>query len=85
MVYSYHGCRRGVVSAPPVRGSEIMANESSIDRAVRLTLGVLFLGLSFIFLAGAWKIIFGAFGVIAIVTATIGICPVYTFFKISTK
>lgn len=60
-------------------------NEGSLDRVLRLTLGVFLLGVSLIFLSGAWQVILGLFGVIALATGAIGICPLYIPFKINTK
>ncbi|NNJ08976.1 DUF2892 domain-containing protein [Chloroflexales bacterium ZM16-3] len=64
---------------------EGLFNEGSIDRVVRLAVGVLLLGMAFIFLGGALQIIVGLLGVIALATGTIGVCPLYMLFKINTK
>jgi hypothetical protein len=60
-------------------------NEGSIDRVVRLTLGVLLLGIGLIFLSGPFQVILALLGVIALATGAIGICPLYVFFGINTK
>jgi hypothetical protein len=64
---------------------EGLFNEGSIDRVVRLALGVLLLGVAFIFFSGALQIIVGLLGVIALATGAIGVCPMYMLFKINTK
>ncbi|MBX0329157.1 DUF2892 domain-containing protein [Oscillochloris sp. ZM17-4] len=64
---------------------EAWLNEGSIDRVVRLAVGVLLLGVAFIFLGGVWQIIVGLLGVIALATGAIGVCPLYRVFRINTK
>jgi|WetSurMetagenome_2_1015567.scaffolds.fasta_scaffold792667_2 hypothetical protein len=61
-------------------------NESNVDRIIRAVAGVvlLFLGLGGI-LAGTMAIIVDILGVILLVTAAIGICPLYMPFHFSTK
>jgi hypothetical protein len=61
-------------------------NESNVDRIVRAVAGVvlLFLGFGGV-LAGTWAIIADILGVILLVTAAIGICPLYLPFHFSTK
>jgi hypothetical protein len=60
-------------------------NEGSLDRVVRLTVGVFLLGVSLIFLAGPLKVIVGILAGIALLTAVVGICPIYIAFNIKTK
>lgn len=62
------------------------ANESTVDRIVRIILGVVLLVLK---LAGVvsgtlgWVLL--ALGVVALVTGVIGFCPLYALLKIRTK
>ncbi len=57
----------------------------SLDRVLRLVVGVFFLGSALIFMSGAWQVFFVLLSILAIGTASIGICPAYVFFNISTK
>lgn len=60
-------------------------NEGSIDRVVRLALGVLLLGAAFVFFSGALQVVVGALGVIALATGALGVCPLYSLFHINTR
>lgn len=64
---------------------EAWFNTGSLDRIMRLTLAVFLLGVGFIFASGAWQVILVIFGLIALTTATIGICPLYIAFNIDTN
>lgn len=55
-------------------------NIGSIDRVLRLILGLVLLGLYFFGPQTTW----GLLGIVPILTAVIGWCPVYVPFKIST-
>lgn len=55
-------------------------NIGSIDRVLRLILGFVLLGLYFFGPQTTW----GLLGIVPILTALIGWCPVYVPFKIST-
>jgi hypothetical protein len=57
------------------------ANEGSMDRAVRMSLGVAFmaLGLSGV-VAGVMGVSLVAIGSVLLVTGTVGRCPVYSWF-----
>nr|WP_044200485.1 DUF2892 domain-containing protein [Oscillochloris trichoides] len=57
----------------------------SLDRVLRLVLGVCFLGSALIFMSGAWQVFFVLVGIVALGTASTGLCPAYIFFNISTK
>ena len=57
-------------------------NEGNIDRAVRVILGIIILALWFI-LPGNAKY-FALIGLIPLVTALIGWCPLYSIFGINT-
>lgn len=58
-----------------------MANVGTVDRAVRVALGIAFVSLFFIFDSPLrWL---GLIGVIALVTALIGYCPLYSLLGIS--
>ncbi len=55
-------------------------NEGSLDRVIRVIVGVA--GLSLVFLGP--KSLLGLFGLIPLVTGLAGNCPLYTVFGIST-
>lgn len=55
-------------------------NESVMDRALRVTFGIVILSLYFIGPQTPW----GLLGLIPITTGLLGSCPVYTIFGIST-
>ena len=55
-------------------------NESPVDRAIRILLGVLGIALVFVGPQSAW----GWIGLIPLVTGIAGYCPLYTLFKFST-
>jgi hypothetical protein len=59
-------------------------NEGSLDRAIRLVLGVALLALALAALSGVWQIVAGAAAVILLLTAAVGFCPLYRIFGIST-
>ncbi len=61
----------------------VKANVGSVDRVIRIVIGIVLLLLLF-FLEGNLKYI-GLIGVIPILTAFISFCPIYALFKISTK
>lgn len=54
-------------------------NVGKVDRTIRIILGLVIVGLG-VFFQSWW----GAIGVIPLVTAAIGWCPLYTPFKITT-
>lgn len=56
------------------------SNENTIDRAVRLVLGVALLPLAFVGPQTPWAYL----ALIPIVTGLVGSCPIYTLFGIST-
>jgi hypothetical protein len=61
-------------------------NESDLDRAVRIVLGVLFFYLFFQnYLEGWLNYIFIVVGLIALVTGLIGHCTLYTLFGFKTN
>lgn len=55
-------------------------NEGLLDRALRVTLGLVVLSLAFLGPRTPW----GYLGIIPIVTGLLGSCPVYSVFGIST-
>ena len=56
------------------------ANMGSIDRIIRIILGIVIIALGIVF-----KSFLGLIGLIPLITALFGFCPLYTPFKLSTK
>ena len=56
-------------------------NEHSIDRAVRVVLGLVLLSLVFVGPQTLW----GLLGLVPLATGAIGSCPLYTVFGFSTR
>ena len=55
-------------------------NEGSVDRALRVIVGIGILSLAFVGPKTPW----GYVGIVPLVTGVIGMCPPYTLFGIST-
>lgn len=60
-----------------------LQNESSLDRTVRIILG-LFLLVVALNIIGALKVIFLLISAILIITGLVGFCPLYKILKINT-
>jgi len=60
-------------------------NMGSADRGIRAVLGVVALFIALFFTAGAWDVVLYIFGAVMLITAAVGICPLYIPFKISTR
>lgn len=61
------------------------ANEGTIDRVVRIIVGLVLVGLGFFAISGTVGVIVGILGLILLVTGAIGWCPLYMPFKINTR
>lgn len=59
-------------------------NEGRTDRIVRIVLGIVLLSLAFMKLEGTTQAVAALVGVLALGTGTIGYCPLYQLFRIST-
>ncbi len=59
-------------------------NEGTIDRAVRLIVGIVLLALVFSSLSGIWQIVAAVAGLIMLATGAIGFCPLYGLFGFNT-
>lgn len=65
---------------------KFMKNESTLDRNIRAIVGLVAIALgATLNLSGYWPFAFYAVGVIMLVTAIVGFCPLYAVFGISTK
>lgn len=61
-------------------------NESSLDRIIRVVLGIALLALYFTnTVTGGLGIVFIVLGAIALLTGVVGVCPLYMLLKISTN
>ncbi len=61
-------------------------NESSMDRYIRVILGIVLVVLGLLSVVqGTLAIVFYAIGAIAILTGLAGFCPLYAVFKIRTN
>jgi len=61
-------------------------NESSLDRIIRVILGIALLVLYFTnTVTGGLGIVFIVLGAVALVTGVVGFCPLYALLKISTN
>jgi hypothetical protein len=59
------------------------SNVGSIDRVVRIILGVALIGLFFAYPDASWRY-FALIGIIPLLTAFMGTCPLYSIFGLST-
>jgi hypothetical protein len=59
-------------------------NESNVDRIIRAVAGVVLLYLGFAVLAGTLAIFADVVGVVLLLTAAVGFCPLYALLKFST-
>jgi hypothetical protein len=63
----------------------IRINESSLDRAARLLVAGVLIGIGLGVLRGPGGIAMAAVGVIPLLTGLTGFCPLYTLFRIDTS
>ena len=55
-------------------------NEGTVDRVLRISAGLILIGLAATNMVGVW----GYVGVVPLITGAIGICPIYTLLRINT-
>jgi hypothetical protein len=73
--------RRDSGARPSIEGARTMSrNEGTVDRVVRIVLGLALLSLVFV----GPKSWLGFLGIIPLVTGIVGTCPLYTLFGLST-
>jgi hypothetical protein len=60
-------------------------NVGSIDRIVRIVLGLALVAIGFLVLGSAAGTIVGVIGLIFLLTGLVGWCPLYHLFKFSTR
>ncbi len=68
------------MSDATMKPARSMKNEGTIDRVVRVTLGVALLSLMFV----GPKTMWGAIGLIPLLTGLVGFCPLYRMVGLST-
>lgn len=61
------------------------ANESSVDRIIRLVIGLIVFYLGFFSIVGVGGIMIGIVGLVLIITGITGFCALYKLLGISTK
>ncbi len=59
-------------------------NEGAVDRGIRAVLGIAALAAAFTLLSGVWQIVAGVVAFVLLVTAAIGVCPLYSALGINT-
>jgi hypothetical protein len=62
------------------RGHSMQKNEGTVDRGLRVSAGLILIGLAATNVVGAW----GYIGIVPLLTGAIGMCPVYTLLRINT-
>jgi Protein of unknown function (DUF2892) len=60
-------------------------NMGTVDRVVRVVVGVVLAAVGFFGTTGVWSIVLYVLAVVMFVTAAVGFCPLYLPFGISTK
>ncbi len=60
-------------------------NVGSVDRIIRIVLGLALIAVGFFALAGTAGTIVGVIGFIPLLTGLVGWCPLYSLFKFSTR
>ncbi len=58
-----------------------MKNEGTLDRVIRVVLGLALLSLTFVGPATPW----GLVGIVPLLTGTVGFCPLYRLFGLDTR
>ncbi|MBK9714797.1 MAG: DUF2892 domain-containing protein [Kouleothrix sp.] len=61
-----------------------MRNTSTLDRIIRLLIGLALFQLAFFWLAGGWQLAGLIAGGIALATAALGVCPLYRLVRVRT-
>ena len=62
------------------------ANESNLDRIIRVIVGIVLLALYFTgIVTGGLGIVLIVLGAVALLTGAVGFCPLYALLKINTK
>jgi Protein of unknown function (DUF2892) len=59
-------------------------NEGTLDRDIRIVLGIVFVILAIFYLPPAFAIVSGALAIVMFVTSATGFCPLYAVLKVNT-
>jgi hypothetical protein len=59
-------------------------NEGTVDRALRVALGVALIAVGFAWVQGTAGIVVGTVGFVPLLTGLVGWCPIYTLLKVDT-
>jgi len=60
-------------------------NESTVDRIIRVIIGVVLLAVAIWAMTGFWAWVVGIVGAVLLITGLTGFCALYKIFGISTK
>ena len=60
-------------------------NEGTIDRVIRVILGIVLLIVGFGVMGGGAGVVVGIIGLVPLITGLVGFCPLYTLFKLDTR
>lgn len=60
-------------------------NEGTIDRVIRVIVGIALLIVAFGVASGVWAAVAGVVGAIALVTGVVGFCPLYRLLHVDTS
>lgn len=55
-------------------------NEGTLDRVLRVSAGLILIGLAATNVVGAW----GYIGIVPLITGAVGMCPLYSLLRINT-
>jgi hypothetical protein len=70
-----------IVLNAPTGGAIMFTNESGLDRAFRVVVGIVLLGLVFV----GPKTLWGLVGLVPLVTGVVGFCPLYRLLNLRTN
>lgn len=59
-------------------------NEGTLDRDIRIVLGIVFTILTMFYMPPIFALVSGALAIIMFVTSALGVCPIYALFGINT-
>ena len=60
-------------------------NVGSLDRNIRIVLGIILIGVGFFAMQGTSGIVVGVIGFVPLLTGLFNFCPIYAVLKLSTR
>ena len=60
-------------------------NVGSLDKNIRIVLGIILIAVGFFFVQGTLGIIIGVVGFVPLLTGLFNFCPIYAILKLSTR